>query len=370
MNITLDFSSIVYGRGVSSYTSNLVLALSLQSDVSLRLFGFSLRQTEVLKEFAQQVNLPAKILPVPPKLMSTLWYQLNHPSIDTLVGKSEVFHAWEEFVPPSRDVPVVATIHDLAILKYPETAHPSTRYKHRQAWKRLKNTDAQIIAVSQSTKQDLIDILDFVPENITVVYESQPEESKRPVSEQEVAQLQQKYHLHKPFLLFVGTREPRKNIARLIEAWGPLKKEVDLVLVGEFRWGPDETQIKQDQHLKIIGRVNDQELAVFYKAAETLVFPSLYEGFGLPILEAFYHDTPVVTSRTSSLPEVGGKAAFYVDPLEVHSIRDGISQALQQTKVEKKQRSQLMRKQLSTFDWQKTAQQTYEVYKKAREKNS
>src|SRR6185369_15571845 len=124
-------------------------------------------------------------------------------------------------------------------------------------------------------------------------------------------------HLSRPYLLFVGTREPRKNLNRLIKAWQPLSNNFDLIFAWEAGW--DEMAQTLNQHVRFLGKVSAQELAVLYGEAEIFVYPSVYEGFGLPILEAFYHGTPVVTSNVSSLPEVAGNAAELVEPHSVES---------------------------------------------------
>ncbi len=375
MKLAVDITPILYNRGVSRYTSNLVRTFMNKSGLEITLFGSSLRQKtkleKIAKQLVQQADNPSQhhstLYPLPPSLLSTLWYQINIPSIEHIVGKQDVYHAWEELVPPTQSTPVVATIHDLAMLRYPKTAHPKTLYKHKQAWKRLREYESEIIAVSKATRDDIIELLGIPKQKIHVVYEALPEESKKEIRNSDIEYIKKKYKRNKPFLFFVGTTEPRKNLKRLIKAWEPLAREVDLVIAGSQGWDKEIQSYKARnlQDIYFLGFVPNQDLACLYTAAEVFVFPSLYEGFGLPVLESFYYKTPVVTSDRSSLPEIGGNAVELVDPENVESIRNGIQKVLDESDENRKQRLQRMKLRLQLFTWEQTAQKTIEVYKKA-----
>lgn len=369
MKVGIDITSVMYNRGVSRYTSNLVRALAVSPGISLSLYGYSLRQKSVLQQFCKSVlNTQSVIESYPPSVIGKLWGWGLHPVSSELPG-IEVFHSWDWLQPPDKKLPLVSTIHDVAILKYPETAHPSIVAAHRKAWDLLKKRNAQIIAVSQATRKDCIELLDFNPDQVHVVYEALPTEAKntmQALTEPQYESTKQHLGLDKPFLLCVGTREPRKNLLRVIEAWEPLSKEYELVIAGAVGW--DETSLK-NQHMarnvRFLGPVSDRELAVLYSEATIFVYPSLYEGFGLPILESFYHGTPVVTSTISSMPEVAGNAAELVDPMSVESIRAGITNVLSESKVNQEVRLKRMILRLQLFDWRSVAGETVRVYKKA-----
>lgn len=366
LNATIDISPIVYGRGVSRYTMNLVSALRRQHGVNIHAFGSSLRQLSELKQFvhAQKLTSVSTLLPFPPKLMSKLFYAANWPSIETLLSKkTDVFHAWEELIPPSNSTPIVATIHDLAMLKFPETAHQSTLEKHHAAWKRLKKLKSHVIAVSQATKKDVIELLEFQPDHVHLVYEALPEEHRVTLTKEQRELHLKKLRLDRPFILFVGAMEPRKNVLRLIEAWQTLADEVDLVLAGRNEWGVELPTNVSGLH--VLGSVSSEQLASLYTEAKVFTFPSLYEGFGLPILEAFYYGTPVLTSENSAMSEISGTAARLVNPLEVESIAKGLQQLLDENSTERAKRKQAMKLQLQLFHWDKTAEKTLTVYKKA-----
>lgn len=368
MTVTVDISPIVYGVGVSRYTANLTRALTTFPDITLRVFGNSLRQKKKLNHFATELGIgkdKRDIHSVSPKMLSLLWYRFGHPSFEFFSQQTDVFHSWEELIPPLKRTPVVATIHDLAWMKYPETAHSSTQYKHAEAWKRLKEHNAHLLAVSQSTKDDILDLMHYPADHVHLVHEALPQESQIEVSESEINEVKKKHHIDKPYIFFIGTREPRKNLDRLIEAWEPLAAEVELVIAGGAGWQKKNTKQTSSLQPKTIGRVSDKELAALYAGAALLAYPSIYEGFGLPLLEAFFHRTPVLTSHVSSMPEIAGDAAVLVNPFDVESIQKGIKQLLQETPEQQKKRQQKMKKQLAKFSWEETARKTIEVYRLA-----
>lgn len=366
LNVTIDISPIVYKRGVSLYTTNLVRALLDEPDIVVRAFGSSLRQKEVLKKFiADHPKLKrSQIYSYPPSLWPTMWYSFGWPKIESLVSKhTQVFHAWEELIPPTTDIPVVATIHDLAMLKFPETAHPDTLAKHRMAWNRLKETNSHVIAVSQATKKDVIELLGFESSKVHLVYEALPIEHQVAVTKDEQANILQKQGLTKPFILFVGSLEPRKNVQRLVRAWQSVQHEVDLVIAGKNEWGVEIDENTPGLHL--LGSVGNKTLVTLYKHAKVFAYPSLYEGFGLPILEAYSYGTPVVTSQNSAMSEISGNASVLVDPLEVESIAKGLEKMLQEDSAQRDHRRQAMKLQLQLFNWDTTAEKTIRVYQKA-----
>ncbi len=362
LHVGVDISSIPYNRGVSRYTSNLVRALHKQKEkVTLRLIGASGRQQDILRKFAHDElsGVPSKILPYPVKIMEIVWNRLHLLSLELFLGKLDVFHSWE-LQPPTDHAALVSTIHDLAMLRFPKTADPYVLAMHERSWKHLKKGAKAIIAVSESTKKDIVELLGIEPERIHVVYEAIPAEARLNLTPTRRKELLSRFEFTKPYIFFVGTLEPRKNLHRLISAWRMLKKDYDLVLAGAAGW---ET-VKNEDGLHIVGSVSNEELAALYSSAVVLAYPSLYEGFGLPILDGFYHSIPVVTSNVSSMPEIGGDAVVFVNPHEVESIKEGIETAIKHraTYIAKgKQRLKMF------SSWDNVAAQTIEVYKKALE---
>ncbi|MEN8253402.1 MAG: glycosyltransferase family 1 protein [Patescibacteria group bacterium] len=367
MNIGIDISSIPYNRGVSRYTSNLLRALTKQKNIKLNLYGSSLRQKQVLENFAKQNHFNEYIFQnYPPRLLLEKLWHLGLNPIKKQMPDIDLFHSWDWLQPPDKNLPLVSTIHDLAILKFPETAHSKILKMHQRAWKILKNREAEIIAVSKSTKDDLINLLNWDAKKIHVIYEALPQETidiSKNLSEEKYSEIKSNLLLNKPYLFFVGTREPRKNLVRLIKAWQPLAKDYDLLIAGESGWDKSErlTGVKP----RFLGKVSDEELIVLYSEASLFCYPSLYEGFGLPILEAFHYGTPVLSSNISSMPEVTGNAAMLIDPKSIESINGGIKKILKESKKEQQKRLQKMIIRLHQFSWEKAARETIEVYKKA-----
>lgn len=371
MNIGIDASSLVYGRGVSRYTRNLITALSQKPEIELSLYGYSLRRSRQLKSELRKIVKNSRhqlqVQTIPPKLQSLLW-SLGLNKVKKNFSQINLFHSWDWLQPPDKNLPLVSTIHDLAILKYPKTAHPRVVKAHQKSWKVLKDRQAHIIAVSQATKQDVIDLLDFPSYRVHVIPEALPQEIRQ-VSEQLTEDkyefIKQQLDLAKPYLLFVGTREPRKNLKKIIKAWQPLAADYQLLVVGESGWDQLDNKALNQPNLRFLGRVSDEKLNVLYAEAELFVYASLYEGFGLPILEAFYHGTPVVTSNISAMIEVAGNAAELVDPESAVSIRNGIFSILNESEAEQRKRLQRMIIRLQMFDWDKVADQTIKVYRQA-----
>ncbi|MBD3279704.1 MAG: glycosyltransferase [Candidatus Pacebacteria bacterium] len=384
MQIGIDITSLIYQRGVSRYTANLVRALLAQPMVQLSLYGSSWRQHQQLQKRVQDLlpkrsqahAVQLKLQSWPPTVLTWLW-RFGFNKLKTQLPNIEVFHSWDWLQPPDRDLPLVSTIHDLAILRFPKTAHPQVLKMHQRSWQILKERQAQIIAVSKATKKDIIELLGIPSWQISVIPEALPLEVRTTselLDETDYQLIKSRLKLHQPYLLFVGTREPRKNLIKLIQAWQPLAQDYQLIIAGDSGWDltsdsgavADLKEVNlNNPQLRFLGFVTDQQLAVLYGEAECLVYPSLYEGFGLPILEAFYHGTPVITSQVPALVEVGGNACEYVDPQDVTAIAQGIKKILNETVSAQQKRLKRMIIRLQMFNWDQVGQETIKVYQRA-----
>ncbi len=381
MKIGIDITPAIYHRGVSRYTVNLAKNLNKEMGVSLSVFASSLRQSSQLKATAKDIfsfspeistqaslNEKCKVLPYPQSLLEKMW-QLGLNPVSNYLKNLDVFHSWDWIQPPDKNIPIVSTIHDLAILKFPETAHPQILRAHKRSWAKLKENKSHLIAVSRATKKDIMELLGYPAYMIHVVHEALPEEFRKvsdAITEEIAFNVKNRLGLNKPYILFVGTREPRKNLLRLIEAWQPLAEDFELLVAGNEGWDQVEEKAKQFKYEpRFMGRVDDQELSVLYSYASVFAYPSLYEGFGLPILESFYLGTPVLTSDNSGMIEVAGNAAELVDPESPADITRGLRKILNENKEEQQKRMQRMIIRQQMFDWKKVAQETVEVYKRA-----
>lgn len=285
----------------------------------------------------------------------------------------DIFHAAHFIVPLFLSCPCVVTIHDLIPLVFP----PSMPSKVGRAYyKRVNNKviskAGMIIAVSESTKKDIVENFGVSEQKIQVIYNGVGEEFDIVKNENLINRAKERNKISSSFLLNVGNPKPHKNWLRLIEAFaslGNVVKDHQLVLVGspDPRYPEIRRLIKQlrlEDKVIITGFVKENDMPLLYNAADAFIFPSLYEGFGLPVLEAMACGTPVVCSNTSSLLEVAGDSALMVDPADKASIAEGIKKILSDEKLrEGLSEKGLKRKDL--FSWTKTAQQTLDVYKKA-----
>ena len=351
MRIAIDVSQMCYeGTGVARYVYGLTKAM-LETSPSNQyiLYAGTLRQRKYFKDLMQAKpwnQASWRILPLPPKLAGSAFNLLPFRA-EWLVGKVDIFHSsdWSEV---SAKCPSVTTVHDLVFHKYPDTVDPLILNVQQNRLKKIVRSGTHIIADSKSTKNDLMEIYHLPSDRITVIYPGLSEFYK-PQSKKEIDRVKSKYNLPDKFVLSVGTQEPRKNLERLTQAVETL--DLPHVLVGKHGWG-DKTQT--------LGFVPDTDLPAIYAASSVFAYPSLYEGFGFPVLEAMACGTPVVTSNISSLPEVAGEASVLVDPEEVVSIARGIKKALSE-------RDELIKKgyaQSKLFTWAATAKQTLEVYEK------
>jgi glycosyltransferase involved in cell wall biosynthesis len=350
MKVAIDISQIVYGTGVSTYTENLVKTLlKIDSEDEFTLFaGAFRRRGDILEAFPK-----ANVFPIPPILADILWNKLHVFPIEKLIGKIDVFHTSDWSEPPSGAFKVT-TVHDLYPLKFPKMIHPKILEVHKRKLYWVMRESRRIIVPSNSTKSDLVGL--GVKEDFIRVIPEAPSLSK--ASEAEVTAVKKKYQIQGDFLISIGVTE-LKNTKRIIEAFhlSSAGKELKLILVGR----PVGIQIKPERNIRILGYVPQNDLKALLTGSRGLIYASLYEGYGIPILDAFACGTPVVTSNISSMPEVAGEAAVLVDPFEPASIADGITKVLAGPRG-------LIEKgfaRISEFSWEKTARMTLDVYREA-----
>lgn len=373
MLIGIDVSSVSYQTGVSNYTLNLVRNLiNLDKANHYKLFYSSLRLPlpKEIQELASKPNVTIYYFRLPPTLLQILWNQLRLFPIELFIGKCDIFHTSDWTQPPTIKAKTIATIHDLTPFLHPQWHHPKVIQAHKNKMYWAVKKCAKFICVSQNTKTDLQKIFSKIDvSKIEVIYEAaenkyglfaklSPEEKNKKIN-----LIKNQYGLN-DFILAQGTREPRKNLSRLIEAFGKFKQKypktkIELAITGKYGWGED---IKtQDPNVKILGFIPEKDIVTLHATALCLAYPSLYEGFGLPIIKSFKVGTPVITSNNSSLAEISQNAAILVDPTSVDDIQKAIEKVVHSQKL----RSELSQKGLKIsqqFSWSKTAQQTLQVY--------
>jgi glycosyltransferase involved in cell wall biosynthesis len=369
MKIGIDISQLAYpGTGVATYTQNLVEnLLKTDKENEYLLFFSSLRKkTQISNLKIQNYNSKLKTYSFPPIFLELLWNKLHRLPMEMFMGKLDVLHTSDWLEPPSQAVKVT-TVHDLAVYKYPESfavrgGHDIvTNQKRKLAW--VKKESKLIIADSLATKKDLIEILGISEEKIRVIYlAAEKTYGEREI--REIREIRKKYELDRLYVLMMGAGEPRKNLARGIRAFreiGAIWSELELVIVGKYGWGEEDNLKFKIKNLKLLGYVPREDLPALYAGAEVFVYPSLYEGFGLPILEAMSCGCPVVTSNVSSLPEIAGEAGVLVDPLKIEDIAEGIRIAMN-SRMELREKGL---EQVKKFSWEKTTRETLAVYQEA-----
>lgn len=358
MRILIDISPIVYGTGVSVYTKNLVYNLALaDKENEYVLFAGTLRRRADLESFLngfQGRNFRGKVFPLPPTLADIVWNRLHIFKIEKLVGSMDVFHSSDWSQPPSGAFKVT-TVHDLVPIKFPKLSHSTLVSAHTSRLKWIIKEVDRVIVPSDTTAEDLVKM--GVESNRIRVISEAPDPKIKQSTKEEVQNLKRKYRISGKYLLAIGVT-PRKNTERIIAAFEKIKGEIDLKLV---IIGHQYANFHIPRGVLVMGHVPIEELSTFYSGAEVLVYPSLYEGFGLPILEAMVCKIPVVTSNMGSMAEVAGKAAVLVDPYNVGDIAEGISEAIKNREKFVK----LGKERLKQFSWQKTAERTLEVYKES-----
>ena len=354
MKIGIDISQIIYETGVSWYTKKLVENL-LQNDRENEyiLFGGSLRRLNDLRAKSSSFhgNYATKFFPIAPTLLDFIWNRLHLLNVESLIGDVDVVHSSDWSQPPTKAFKVT-TVHDLWPIKFPELSHPRIVSAHNARLYWVRREVDRIIAPSVATRDDLIE-LGFDKEKIRVIYEG-PHVEKKFTDKAFIEGIKKKLKISGDFVLGVGVSE-RKNTARIIKAFDLSKagKDLTLVLVGR-----PQIKLESQRGVRSVGAVSDRILEALYSGAQALIYPSLYEGFGLPILDAFVSECPVVTSNTSSMKEIAKDAATLVDPKSVESIAEGIKYALNH-------RQTLIKKGLvraKAFSWSTAASETLTVY--------
>jgi glycosyltransferase involved in cell wall biosynthesis len=293
-----------------------------------------------------------------------------------LAQKIDLMHATDHLMPNLGKLPVVATIMDAIPLSHPEWVNYRFKGLKNALWRRSARWTAHVITISSYSKGEIETHFRVPPEKISVIPLGVDERWFHPIAQDTIDAVLGRYGLPDKFFLFVGTLQPRKNVGRVIDAYRSLPKgitnDVPLVIVGRAGWQCDEivgalTSHAYGESVVWLQHLPDADLLAVMKAASVLVFPSLHEGFGLPVLEAFAAGTPVITSNATALPEVAGDAALLVDPLDAASIADAMLRV-----IDDRQLADSLREKgyvrARAHSWDRTAAMTLDVYRQVLER--
>jgi glycosyltransferase involved in cell wall biosynthesis len=379
LRIGIDYTAAAHQRaGIGRYARGLVGALAeLDADDQFVLLVAGRGAPQAPGERWQHSaavpdNFHIRNLPLSERMWTIIWHRLRLPlPVDLFTGPVDVFHSPDYVLPHVRHGKAVVTIHDLSFLRYPEGAEPKLRRYLAKAVPRAVGRAELVLADSENTRNDIIELLGTSPEKVEVLHPG-VDGTFRPVKEDRLlSAARSAYGLDFPFILAVGTLEPRKNHVLLLDAYAVLREISDvphkLAIAGGKGWlyegvfrRVEELSLERD--VVFLGFVPEDDLPALYSLADVFVFPSVYEGFGLPPLEAMACGTPVVASRSSSLPEVVGDAGLMVPPDDPTALAGTIRKLLNDQEL----RQDLIERGVSQalkFTWQRTGRRLRALYR-------
>lgn len=349
MRIGIDYTAAVrQGAGIGRYARNLVRALADLDDRSEYTLFVAGGWGEGDGLGPWPANFRIRSVPLSDRWLQILWQRLRLPvPIQTVTGPLDLFHSPDFVLPPTAGTPAVLTVHDLSFLRVPECYVPAFRRYLETAVSRAVARAERILADSESTRRDLIALMDVDPDRVIRIYPGVESRFQPILDPETLSRTRQRYHLPDRFILGLGTLQPRKNYSGLLEAFHQLlntatddtsqaaidDSELHLVIVGGKGWLYDDF-LRQMHEAGLEGRVHltgfvqDVDLPAIYNLALAFAFPTWYEGFGLPVLEAMACGTPVVAADNSSLPEVVGRAGLLVDAADPQAMASALARLL------------------------------------------
>ena len=377
MRIAVDARPLLAKQisGIPEYTGRLIDALvTAHPEADWRLFysGWHQRPDNwpALKE---KPNISWCRLKCPNKLINSAAWLFDRPRLDKYCSADVWLLPHFNFTSLTGQIPTILTIHDLSFLRQPEFFSWRRRFWHASLHlPRLINKVDRIVAISENTKRDLIELMAVPEKKITVIY-SAANPAFRPImsDDQRLTNCRQQYNLPKRFILSIATCEPRKNLVNIIRAYDNLRQrcpslaDCSLVIAGGQGWKQGAARIAwrqaaNRQDIYWLGYLPADDLPIVYNLASLIVYPSFYEGFGLPVLEAMACGRPVITAATTALPEVAGTAALLIDPADSQALSRAMEQILTNRQLAE-QLAQAGRQQASQFSWSKTAEEYWKL---------
>ncbi len=379
MRIGLDVS-LVPGQtsGGGQYAYQLSRALAAIDHVNSYLlypvFYYIVHPDFPLADLPTAANMRVAHRWLPPRLVHFLWRPDRSERFkELLLGDVDVVHSTTFCAPRfrRRRKRLVVTIYDLSFVTYPEFHLPANVEHCLHGTKLAIDRADALIAISESTRRELIDAMGAPPERIVVTPLASDPRLRRVSEPTRLAAVQRRYDLPERFVLFLGALEPRKNVVRLLEAFAALaatlRREFPLVVAGAQGWLNDPVReharkLGLGESVRFPGYIDPGDVAALYSLATVFAYPSLWEGFGLPVLEAMACATPVLTSSVSSLPEVAGDAAVLVPPTDVDAIAAGLGRLLENGAL-RADLSERGRRRAAQFSWERCARDTLAVYR-------
>lgn len=362
MRIGIDARSLSRPKtGIGSYTCNLLRSLIKIANGN-QFFIYTCR------EFDESVFGESDVITVRRSNfpIGTLWTQAVLP-FQLEKDKIDIFHSPETMIPIFGNTPSIATVNDLISFLFP-AGHDLKARLAANFYPPVFRKAKRLIAISENTSMDIQNRFGISTGKISVVPISYDEDLFKPV--EDPSGVLRKYDVKQPYILFVGVLSPRKNVGRLIEAFGIILKrgvDINLVIAGPFGWQCKSVfdtvnNLGFSERIKFTGPVDSSDLPAIYSGASIFVFPSLYEGFGIPVLEAMACGTPVITSNVSSLPEVAGDAALLIDPHSSTDLADAICRLISDRDMANLLKTKGFER-IKKYSWMRTAEETLKIYR-------
>lgn len=354
--------------GLGNYSRILICGLA-QEHQDIRAFLYSPQMNgEYSRYFTGYANISTRMPSSIDRFFPDIWRRFG-VTVHLKGDNVKIFHGLSHELPHGipHSIKRVVTMHDLIVWRYPGFYKPFDRMVHRMKQRHSCKIADVVVAISEQTKQDLMNFL-YVPESkIKVIYQTCDPIFWKPVNDSDREYVRETYHLPEKYIISVGSIEERKNQANIVRALAKLPDDVHLVIVGKNHGGYYGSLMGVVRNLRLTDRVHFLRNADFddfpalYSCAIASAYMSLFEGFGIPILESMCCDTPVVTSNLSSMPEAGGDAALYADPLNVDEIADRLKQVIENPDL-RRQMIEKGRQQREKFSQHRVVSQLYELY--------
>lgn len=363
MNICIDMRpALSTPTGVGIYLRNLVTSLAkMDQETRYHLFSSSWSQRFPPTVFGPNFRLHDLRIPV--RVLNFAWNRLSFPGVDLLLGmKPDVVHSPTPLVIPSNYGKKITTVYDLFFYLYPEQTKAEIKRDFAALLAEHCQRSDAIIAISEYTKQQLVDQLKVAPSSVYTIHLGVDDFFSERATGEFTEFVMQKFGINRPYFLFVGNLEPRKNLSQLIKAFRTLGPDFQLVLAGPKGWGPEDWMALVTDNVILTGYVTNEELRALYQNAIALVLVSLEEGFSLPSLESMASATPVIASRLPIFQEIAGNAYLPVD----HQSTDDIREAMLKISNDSTLRNELVergRERSHRFSWRNTAEKTLNLYK-------
>lgn len=372
MKVSIELQPCLKSKsGIGIYTYELTKRLQNFRDIEFEGNIFNFFNRNSIEQDIDGINIKKNICSVLPySIYRTMWNYIPIKYNFLFRQDADIYQFFNFIIPPNISGKAITVIHDLTYILYPSTMEEINR---KRLEKNMNNTVRRadyIITVSESSKRDIIKYLNVDEHKIQVVYSGVDEIYNKQLDINEIDIVKKKYNIEGEYLLYLGTLEPRKNIETIIKAYNLFiksnKDKIKLVLAGKKGWSYDSifklvNEFQIEDKVIFTDYVDDEDKPALYQGAEVFLFPSLYEGFGIPVVEAMASRTPVITSNSSSLPEVAGEAAIMTDPLDYRKISKSIEVILNDEQLREKMINEGI-KQANKFSWDSSAEKLKNIY--------